>query len=48
MKYLIDRGIDMQIKDYRWDSNAEGWARVGNSDEKMAQWLHEMERQRGA
>lgn len=47
MKYLIDRGIDMQIKDYRWDSNAEGWARFGSSDEKMAQWLHEMERERG-
>jgi len=48
MKYLIARGIDMQIKDYRWDSNAEGWARFGNSDEKMAKWLHEMERLRGA
>ena len=22
MRYLIDRGIDMTIKDYRWDSNA--------------------------
>jgi hypothetical protein len=48
MKFLIDRGIDMQMKDYRWDSNAEGWARFGNSDEKMAQWLNEMERHRGA
>ena len=47
MQFLIDRGIDMRIKDYRWNSNAEGWARYGNSDEKMAQWLAEAERQRG-
>ena len=30
MRFLIDRGIDMTIKDYRWDSNAAGWARYGN------------------
>ena len=24
MKFLIDRGIDMTIKDYRWGSNARG------------------------
>ena len=46
MQFLIDRGIDMTIKDYRWDSNAAGWARYGNNDEKMAQWLEEAERQR--
>ena len=46
MQFVIDRGIDMTIKDYRWDSNATGWARHGNSDEKMAQWLEEAERQR--
>ena len=46
MRFLIDRGIDMTIKDYRWDSNAVGWARYGNNDEKMAQWLEEAERQR--
>jgi hypothetical protein len=46
MQYLIDRGIDMTIKDYRWNSNATGWARYGNNDEKMAQWLEEAERQR--
>jgi hypothetical protein len=46
MRFLIDRGIDMQIKDYRWDANAEGWARYGNNDETMAQWLAEAERQR--
>jgi hypothetical protein len=48
MQFLIDRGIDMTIKDYRWDSNAVGWARYGKSDEKMAQWLEEAERQREA
>jgi len=37
MQFLIDRGIDMTMKDYRWDSNAVGWARYGKSDEKMAQ-----------
>ena len=46
MQFLIDRGIDMTIKDHRWDSNATGWARYGKSDEKMAQWLEEAERQR--
>ena len=46
MQYLIDRGIDMTIKDYRWDSNAVGWARYGYNDEKMAQWLEDAERQR--
>jgi hypothetical protein len=46
MRFLIDRGIDMTIKDYRWDSNAAGWARYGYNDEKMAQWLEEAERQR--
>jgi hypothetical protein len=46
MRFLIDRGIDMTIKDYRWDSNAVGWARYGYNDEKMAQWLEVAERQR--
>ena len=46
MRFLIDRGIDMTIKDYRWGSNAAGWARHGYNDEKLAQWLEEAERQR--
>ena len=47
MQYLIDRGIDMTIKDYRWNSDARGWARYGKKDEKMADWLEEAERKRG-
>ena len=48
MGFLIDRGIDMTIKDYRWNSAAQGWALYGNNDQKMAQWLEEAERQRAS
>jgi hypothetical protein len=46
MRFLIDRGIDMTIKDYRWNATAQGWARHAAKDEKMAEWLQEAERQR--
>ena len=46
MRFLIDRGIDMTIKDYRWKATAQGWARYAANDEKMAQWLGQAERQR--
>lgn len=46
MQFVIDRGIDMTIKDYRWDSTAWGWALYGAHDEKMAAWLKEAEKQR--
>jgi hypothetical protein len=44
MQFLIDRGIDMTIKDYRWNSTAQGWACYAANDEPLAQWLDEAER----
>lgn len=44
MQFLIDRGIDMTIKDYRWNSTAQGWARYAANDEKLAKWLEETQR----
>jgi len=46
MRFVIDHGIDMTIKDYRWNSTARGWALYAINDEKMAQWLEDAERQR--
>ena len=46
MRFLIDRGIDLGLKDYRWNSTARGWAFYGKGDEEMAQWLEEAERRR--
>jgi hypothetical protein len=47
MRFLIDRGIDLTLKDYRWHSTAQGWARYGKGDEAMAQWLADAEQRRG-
>ena len=46
MRFLIDRGIEMTIKDYRWNATAHGWALYAAKDQKMAQWLEEAQRQR--
>jgi hypothetical protein len=46
MQFLIDRGIDMSIRDYRWNATAQGWAFHAAKDEKMAQWLEDAERRR--
>ena len=47
MQFLIDRGIDMTIKDYRWNSNAHGWALYGKKDQKMARWLEDRDKGKG-
>ena len=47
MRFLIDRGIDMTIRDYRRNSTAKGWARYARNDEEMVRWLEEAERKRG-
>ena len=46
MRFLIDRGIDMTIRDYRWNATAQGWARHAAKDEELAQWLEDAERAR--
>jgi hypothetical protein len=46
MQFLIDRGIDMTIRDYRWGATAEGWARVAAKDEKLGQFLQDAHQRR--
>jgi len=43
MQFLIDRGFDLTITDYRWRNTAQGWASFFK-DEKMAPWLAEAQR----
>jgi hypothetical protein len=47
-QFLIDRGIDMTIRDYRWNATAEGWARHAANDTKMADFLARAERGRNS
>jgi len=44
MQFLIDRGIDMTTKDYRWNATAQGWASYAANDEALARWLADAER----
>jgi ankyrin repeat protein len=39
VKFLIDHGADLTMMDYRYESNAQGWARYGSHDERMADVL---------
>ena len=41
VRFLIDHGADLTMKDYRYHSNAEGWARYGAHNERMADLLAE-------
>ncbi len=36
VRFLIDHGVDLDVRDYRYQSTAEGWARYGANDEHMA------------
>lgn len=39
--FLIDRGIDLSIRDHRYHATAEGWARHAARDERMTTFLAE-------
>ncbi len=39
VKFLVDHGADLTKEDYRYHSNAEGWARYGSHDQRMADLL---------
>ena len=39
VRFLIDHGADLAMLDYRFQSTAEGWARYGSHDVRMADLL---------
>ncbi len=39
VRFLVAHGADLTMKDHRYQSNAEGWARYGSRDERMADLL---------
>jgi len=39
VRFLIDRGADLTMKDHRYQSTAEGWARYGSHNERIADLL---------
>ena len=40
-EFLITNGIDLDLRDYRWNATAEGWAYNAARDEKMTDLLAE-------
>jgi hypothetical protein len=47
-QFLIDHGIDMTVRDHRWNATAEGWAYHAAQDKNMAEFLARAERARKA
>jgi hypothetical protein len=47
-QFLIDNGIDMTTRDYRWKATAEGWAYHAANDKNMAEFLARAESARKA
>jgi hypothetical protein len=47
-QFLIDHGIDMTIRDHRWNATAEGWAYHAAQDKNMAEFLARAGRERKA
>jgi hypothetical protein len=47
MQFLVDRGIDLAIRDYRWGATARGWAQHALRDERMVRFLDAAEARRG-
>ncbi len=45
-RFLVEQGIDLTLRDYRWDATAEGWAYNAAKDEAMTAFLAEARRQR--
>jgi ankyrin repeat protein len=46
MQFVIDHGIDMTIRDHRWDGTADGWAIHAKQDMELARFLADAERNR--
>jgi hypothetical protein len=38
-RFLIDHGIDLTIRDFRWNATAAGWAYVAAKDPEMGDLL---------
>lgn len=47
VRFLLDHGAGLTITDYRYRSTAEGWARYGSQDERMADVLAAAAAERG-